>query len=364
MRVLIIDMCRIIGINLYETLKNIRDGKDRREGLPVIDSVDRIEIPNVFEFVSKEKSDLTDGNDVVVFVAGYDIINNYLDAVEDKILSDFAHKQIVTILSKCPSLTDERVIFRRLKQAFSGKFAMYCLPDVFGKWDDEDKPEGMINSLCICRNNASFKLKENIPSDFHACYIDDVIDSVLTSLRTRTTVPISEYGCNKSYILDFIDAAYSINETLLMPKLQINSFEKKLLSTFISYIGENHMSFNLRKASDERGSFTELLKCCGEGQSSINISNPKITKGEHWHHSKWEIFVVVKGKGLIQLRKIGTEQVYNFEVTGDKPEAVYMIPGYTHNLINCSDSEDMVTYIWANETFDPAKPDTYRECVN
>ena len=150
---------------------------------------------------------------------------------------------------------------------------------------------------------------------------------------------------------------------LLMPEIPYDSFEKKLYSTYLSYLPENAVKVPLKMNVDNRGSFTEILRTGNCGQFSVNISKPGIIKGQHWHNTKWEIFVVVAGHGLIQLRKIGSDEVIDFEVSGEKIEAVYMLPGYTHNIINLSETEDMVTLMWANESFDPSKPDTYGEIV-
>ena len=151
--------------------------------------------------------------------------------------------------------------------------------------------------------------------------------------------------------------------TLVMPEIPAGSFEKKLQSTYLSYLPKEKVSFPLQMNIDARGSFTELLKSDKCGQISVNISKPGITKGQHWHHTKWELFIVVSGRALIQQRRIGSDEILNFEVSGDRIEAVHMLPGYTHNIINLSDSEDLVTVMWANEPFDQARPDTYFEVV-
>ena len=149
-----------------------------------------------------------------------------------------------------------------------------------------------------------------------------------------------------------------------MPEIPNNSFAKKLYSTYLSYLPADKFKFELNMKEDERGSFTELIKTNNCGQFSVNISKPGITKGQHWHHSKWELFIVVKGKALIQERKIGSDEIVEFEVSGEKIEAIHMIPGYTHNIINLSDTEELVTLMWANEQFDNNRPDTYFEEVN
>ena len=152
-------------------------------------------------------------------------------------------------------------------------------------------------------------------------------------------------------------------QTLVVPEIPYNSFAKKLYSTYLSYLPKEKVSFELKMNCDARGSFTELLRSEKCGQVSVNISKPGITKGEHWHNTKWEFFIVVSGHGLIQQRRVGSDEVLNFEVSGEKIEAVHMLPGYTHNIINLSDTEDLVTVMWANEAFDPSKPDTYFDPV-
>jgi len=163
--------------------------------------------------------------------------------------------------------------------------------------------------------------------------------------------------------VDLLNKFHDQPNTLLMPEIPNNSFEKKLYSTYLSYLPKEKVSFPLKMNVDARGSFTELLKTVNCGQFSVNVSKPGITKGEHWHHSKWEFFIVVSGRALIQERKIGTDEVMEFEVSGDKIEAVHMLPGYTHNIINLSQTENLVTVMWANESFDPNHPDTFGEKV-
>ena len=163
--------------------------------------------------------------------------------------------------------------------------------------------------------------------------------------------------------MDLLKSFRSQPETLLLPCIQEGSFAKKLYSTYLTYLPKEKVAFPLKMNVDERGSFTELLKTTDCGQFSVNISKPGVTKGQHWHHSKWEFFIVVSGHGLIQERKIGTDEILEFEVSGDKIEAVHMLPGYTHNIINLSDTENLVTLMWANEIFDRDHPDTYSEKV-
>ena len=164
-------------------------------------------------------------------------------------------------------------------------------------------------------------------------------------------------------IVDLLDSFKAQTSSLVMPEIPNNSFAKKLYSTYLSYLPKEKVAFPLKMNEDARGSFTELLKTEKCGQFSVNISKPGITKGQHWHHTKWEFFIVVAGHGLIQQRKIGADEVLNFEVSGNKIEAVHMLPGYTHNIINLSETDNLVTVMWANEQFDPKHPDTFFEVV-
>ena len=164
-------------------------------------------------------------------------------------------------------------------------------------------------------------------------------------------------------IVELLHTFHDQPQTLIMPQIAPGSFEKKLYSMYLSYLPKEKVAFDLKMNCDDRGSFTELLKTVDHGQFSVNISKPGITKGQHWHNSKWEFFIVVSGHGLIQERKIGTDEVIEFEVSGDKIQAVHMLPGYTHNIINLSETENLVTVMWANEIFDPNHPDTFGEKV-
>ena len=195
----------------------------------------------------------------------------------------------------------------------------------------------------------------------HRCDYDGV-SAVPSETGKYCFVPVT-HRVTLGDIVDFLEKIKAQPESLIMPDIPAGSFEKKLYSTYLSYLPKEKVSFTLKMNTDDRGSFTELLKTMNNGQFSVNISKPGITKGQHWHHSKWEFFIVVSGKALIQERTIGTDEVLDFYVSGDKIEAVHMLPGYTHNIINLSDSENLVTLMWANEIFDPGKPDTFFEPV-
>jgi UDP-2-acetamido-2,6-beta-L-arabino-hexul-4-ose reductase len=245
---------------------------------------------------------------------------------------------------------------------------VYRLPNVFGKWC---RPNYNSAVATFCNNIANdLPIQVNDRSvNMTLVYIDDVVDELVRALKGEENrdgdfckVPVE----HKITLGEIVDLIYSFNEqqsTLVMPEIPFGSFEKKLYSTYLSYLPKEKVSFPLKMNVDNRGSFTELLKTEKCGQFSVNISKPGITKGQHWHNTKWEFFIVVAGKGLIEQRKIGSDEVLRFEVSGEKIEAVHMLPGYTHNIINLSDSENLVTVMWANEQFDPNKPDTFFEEV-
>ena len=195
----------------------------------------------------------------------------------------------------------------------------------------------------------------------HHCEFDG-IETVLKEDGRYCAVPVSHH-VTLGEIVDLLESYAAQPSTLMMPEIPEGSFAKKLYSTYLSYLPKEKVKFALKMNVDDRGSFTELLKTASCGQFSVNVSKPGITKGQHWHHTKWEFFMVVSGKGLIQLRRIDSDEVLNFEVSGEKIEAVHMLPGYTHNIINLSDTEDLVTLMWANEAFNPGRPDTYFEPV-
>jgi UDP-2-acetamido-2,6-beta-L-arabino-hexul-4-ose reductase len=217
--------------------------------------------------------------------------------------------------------------------------------------------------------------------ELELCYIDDLLDEMLCALADKPHrceyegvnpvekadgrycfVPVT-HKVTLGRMVELLESFRDQPKTLVMPKIPRHSLEKKLYSTYLSYLPQEKAAFELKMNVDARGSFTELLKTLDCGQFSVNISKPGITKGQHWHHSKWEFFIVVSGEALIQQRKLGTDEVLNFKVSGDKIQAVHMLPGYTHNIINLSDSKDLVTLMWANECFDPGKPDTFFEVV-
>ncbi len=260
----------------------------------------------------------------------------------------------------------EELLFRYAAET-GAKVLVYRFPNVFGKWC---RPNYNSAVATFCNNIANdLSIQVNDPSVvMHLVYIDDVVDELIAALSGNEhrlgnycEVPVV-HTISLGDIVDLLYSFESISEKLTVPDLS-DAFTKKLYSTYLSYLPKEKISYPLKMNIDERGSFTEIIRTPDRGQFSVNISKPGITKGQHWHHTKNEKFVVVSGHGLIQLRKIGTEEAINFEVSGDKIEVVEMIPGYTHNIINLSETEDLVTFMWANEAFDPDKPDTYFEKV-
>ncbi len=257
---------------------------------------------------------------------------------------------------------------------------VYRFPNLFGKWC---RPNYNSAVATFCNNIANdLPITVSDPAvELELLYIDDLMDEMLCALeghphrctfdgiKTVLTpdggycaAPVS-HRVTLGEIVRLLESFRDQPTTLTMPEIPYGSFAKKLYSTYLSYLPKEKISFPLKMNCDARGSFTELLRSDKCGQVSVNISKPGITKGQHWHHTKWEFFIVVAGHGLIQLRKIGSDEVLNFEVSGDRIEAVHMLPGYTHNIINLSDTEDLVTVMWANECFDPNKPDTFFEVV-
>ena len=247
------------------------------------------------------------------------------------------------------------------------KVLVYRFPNVFGKWC---RPNYNSAVATFCHNIAhGLPIRVNDPSVvMHLVYIDDVVDELVAALSGEEhrsgafcEVPVV-HEITLGGIVDLLYSFRDMQQDLEVPDFG-DAFTKKLYSTYLSYLPKEKFCYPLKMNVDNRGSFTEIIRTPDRGQFSVNISKPGITKGEHWHHTKNEKFVVVSGHGLVQLRKIGTDEVINFEVSGEKMEVVEMIPGYTHNIINLSDTEDLVTFMWANEAFNPERPDTYFEPV-
>ena len=271
-------------------------------------------------------------------------------------------------------------LFLKYGKENNSKVLVYRFANLFGKWC---RPNYNSVIATFCNNIANdLPIQVNDPNaELELVYIDDLVKEMLDAIEGKEHhcefdgvdaiadkngkycyVPIF-HKVKLGKIVELLELFKEQSKTLLMPDIPYNSFAKKLYSTYLSYLPKKKIKYELKMNVDDRGSFTELMKTANCGQFSVNISKPGITKGQHWHHSKWEFFMVVAGHGLIQERKINTDDVIEFEVSGEKIEAVHMLPGYTHNIINLSDTENLVTVMWANEQFDPNHPDTYFEEV-
>lgn len=381
MKILITGAKGFVGKNLAETLKNVKSGKDKTRSITV-DEIYEYDIDTDKGLLEKYTSDC----DFVCHLAGVNRPKTEEEFMEGnfgftsdllKLLKKNNNKAPVLITSSIQATLDnpygrskkagEDLIFEYGKEN-NVKTLVYRLPNVFGKWC---RPNYNSAVATFC-NNIANDLEITVNDRNHIMtlvYIDDVVDEIIRAIAGKETkdgkyskVPVE----HKITLGGIVDLLYSFKEqpkTLVMPEIPDNSFAKKLYSSYLSYLPKEKVSFPLKMNIDARGSFTELLKTEKCGQFSVNISKPGITKGQHWHHTKWEFFIVVSGKGLIEQRKIGTDEVLRFEVSGEKIEAVQMLPGYTHNIINLSDSENLVTVMWANEQFDSKHPDTFFEEV-
>lgn len=382
MKILVTGARGFVGRNLVSQLHNIRDGKARNYGIAgeelAIYEYDMDSDPAELDVYCKQA-------DFVFNLAG---VNRPKDASEFmKGNFGFASTLLDTLKkhgNTCPVMISsstqaaldnpygeskragEQLLFEYSRET-GAKVLVYRFPNVFGKWC---RPNYNSAVATFCNNIAhDLPIRVNDPSVvMHLVYIDDVVDELVSALSGREhrngdycEVPVV-HTITLGGIVELIRSFRQMPGTLSVPDLS-DAFTKKLYSTYLSYLPEERFSYPLKMNVDDRGSFTEIIRTSDRGQFSVNISKPGITKGQHWHHSKNEKFVVVSGHGLIQLRKIGTEEVVSFEVSGGRMEVVEMIPGYTHNIVNLSETEDLVTFMWCNECFDPARPDTYFEKV-
>ena len=398
MKILVTGARGFVGKNLCTALAAIRDGKDTTRNLTV---------DEIFEFDIDTDSGLLDGYcrdaDFVFNLAGvnrpkeqkefmegnFGFASTLLDALRRHgnncpvMLSSSIQATLIGRYAGSPygesKLAGEELFFS-YGQETGAKVLVYRFPNLFGKWC---RPNYNSAVATFCNNVANdLPIQVNDPAtELELLYIDDLVEEMLDALEGKAhrcdyngldPVPGENgrycYGpvthkVTLGQIVALLESFKAQPRTLLMPEIPAGSFAKKLYSTYLSYLPEREMKFPLKMNVDHRGSFTELIKTAGCGQFSVNISKPGITKGNHWHHSKWEQFIVVSGRGLIQMRKIGSDEVLDFYVSGEKIEAVQMLPGYTHNIINLSDTEDLVTLMWANEAFDPGHPDTVFEKV-
>ena len=399
MKILVTGAKGFVGKNLVENLKNIRDGKNRTRPNIVIDEIYEYDIDST----PAELDEYCRKADFVFNLAG---VNRPKDPGEFKAGNfGFASTLLDTLKkhgNKCPVMLSSSIqatlqgrfgtseyglskkagedLFFAYGEETGAKVLVYRFPNLVGKWVKPNYNSAVgtfcnniANDLPITVNDPSVELEMLFIDDLveemfdaleckeHHCEFDGV-NTVLTESGRYCAAPVT-HKATLGYIVECLHRFHDQPQTLVMPEIPDGSFEKKLYSMYLSYLPKEKVAFPLKMNVDARGSFTELLKTEKCGQVSVNISKPGITKGQHWHNSKWEFFIVVSGHGLIQERKIGSNEVLEFEVSGDKIEAVHMLPGYTHNIINLSDTEDLVTVMWANEQFDPNRPDTFGETV-
>ena len=382
MKVLVTGAHGFVGKNLCATLYNIAAGKDRSHGIDPAIEVYEYDVdtdPALLDAYCRDcdfvfhLAGVNRPRDPAEFMAGnFGFTSTLLDT-----LRRHGNTCPVMISSSIQAALDnpygqskragEELLFAYGAET-GADVLVYRLPNVFGKWCRPNY-NSAIATFC---HNVSHDLPIQVSDraiELTLVYIDDVVDELIRALKGEATrdgaycrVPV-EHKATLGEIVDFIYAFRDQPTTLMMPEIPKDSFAKKLYSTYLSYLPADKAIFDLKMNVDDRGSFTELLKTASNGQFSVNISKPGITKGQHWHHTKWEFFMVVSGTGRIEQRKIGTDEVLTFDVSGDRIQAVQMLPGYTHNIINLSDTQDLVTVMWANELFDPNKPDTFFEKV-
>lgn len=399
MNILITGAKGFVGKNLVANLQAIKDGKNRTRP--------NLTIGEIFEFdidTPKEKLDIfCQKADFVFNLAG---VNRPLDTKEFMQGNFGFASTLLDTLKKhkntCPVMLSSSVqatlagryagsdygkskqagedLFFNYSKETGSKVYVYRFPNLFGKWC---RPNYNSAVATFCHNIArDLPIKVNDRStELELLYIDDLIEEMLDALEgkahrcnyERLNVLPQENGqfcyapithkTTLGQIVDLLESFKTQPQTLIMPQIPANSFAKKLYSTYLSYLPAEKAKIALPMNIDERGSFTELVKTLGSGQFSVNISKPGITKGNHWHNTKWEMFIVVSGKARIEQRKIDSDEKLVFDVSGEKIEAVYMLPGYTHNIINLSSTEPLITLMWANELFDKEKPDTFFEPV-
>ena len=399
MKVLVTGAKGFVGKNLCASLKNIKEGKDKTRPNLVIDEIYEYDIDNSVN----ELDEFCKNADFVFNLAGVNRPQNQEEFMQGNF--GFASTLLDTLKkhgNKCPVMLSSSIqatligryaegeygkskkageeLFFDYEKDGGGKVLVYRFPNLFGKWC---RPNYNSVVATFCNNTANdLPITVTDPKiQLELLYIDDLVEEMLDLLegkghrcdydglfpveteKGRYCFVPTTHKVTLGEIVELLESFKAQPQTLMLPEIPSNSFAKKLYSTYLSYLPKEKVAFDLKMNVDDRGSFTELLKSEKCGQVSINISKPGITKGQHWHHSKWEFFIVVAGHGLIQQRKIGTDEVLNFEVGGNNIKAVHMLPGYTHNIINLSKTENLVTVMWANEQFDKNHPDTFFEIV-
>lgn len=399
MNILVTGAKGFVGKNLCAALKNIKDGKDKTRL--------SLSIGEIFEYdIDSSAAELDTycrQADFVFHLAGV----NRPKTQEEFMQGNFGFTSLLLDTLKkhhnaCPVMLSSSIQASLIGRYADGEYGkskkageellfeyaatcggqafVYRFPNLFGKWCRPNYNSAVATFCNNIANDLPITISDRAV-ELELLYIDDLVTEMLDLLEGRGhrcdydgLIPVPcETGrycyapvTHKVTLGEIVDLLYAFREqskTLIVPEIPNGSFAKKLYSTYLSYLPRDKAAFDLKMNVDDRGSFTELLKTDKCGQVSINISKPGITKGQHWHNTKWEFFIVVSGRGLIQQRRIGSDEVLNFEVSGDRIQAVHMLPGYTHNIINLSDNEDLVTVMWANEQFDPAHPDTFFEPV-
>ena len=399
MNILVTGAKGFVGRSLGEKLKCIRDGKNTTRPELKIDEIFEYDLESTKEqlFYYCERADfvfnLAGVNrplDVSEFMKGnFGFATDLLDELK-------RHKNTCPVMLASSvqatltgrfqnseygksKLAGEELFFKYGKDT-GAKVLVYRFPNLFGKWCRPNYNSAVATFCYNMANDLPLQINDR-NTELELLYIDDLVEGLLDALENKEKyceyegveaiekangkyayIPVTHKETLGS-IADTLESFKRQPETLIMPEIPAGSFAKKLYSTYLSYLPKEKVSFPLKMNTDNRGSFTELLKTVSCGQFSVNISKPGITKGEHWHNTKWEFFIVVSGKALIQERKIGTDEILEFYVSGEKIEAVHMLPGYTHNIINLSDTEDLITLMWANESFDKNRPDTFSEKV-
>ena len=399
MKILVTGAKGFVGKNLCAQLKNIRDGKAKCYGDVVVEEIFEYDIDSTAEELERycKEADFVFNlagvnrpQNTEEFMAGnFGFASTLLDTLEKYgntapvMLSSSIQATLAGRFGDSEYGRSKRAgeeLFFNYSVRTGARVLVYRFPNLFGKWC---RPNYNSAVATFCNNIANdLPITVNDRStELELLYIDDLVDEMIGALKGEEhhcefegvetvlcdngrycAVPTT-HKITLGEIVDLLESFKAQPQTLVVPEIPYNSFAKKLYSTYLSYLPKEKVSFELKMNCDARGSFTELLRSEKCGQVSVNISKPGITKGEHWHNTKWEFFIVVSGHGLIQQRRVGSDEVLNFEVSGEKIEAVHMLPGYTHNIINLSDTEDLVTVMWANEAFDPSKPDTYFEKV-
>ena len=397
MKILVTGAKGFVGKNLCENLKNIRDGKNRTTDL-VIDDVFEYDIDSTVE----QLNEYCKKADFVFNLAGVNRPKTQEEFMQGNF--GFATRLLDTLKkynNKCPVMLSSSVqatligrydgeygrskkageeLFFEYEKETGAKVLVYRFPNLFGKWCRPNYNSAVATFCNAFANDLPYTVNDR-SVELELLYVDDLVDEMLCALNGVAhrceydgLTPVPQDNGRYCYapithkvtlgeIVDLLETFKNQPQTLIVPEIPKGGFAKKLYSTYLSYLPKEKVAFPLKMNIDDRGSFTELIKTANCGQISVNISKPGITKGQHWHNTKWEFFIVVKGRALIQERKIGTDEIMEFEVSGDNIQAVHMLPGYTHNIINLSDTEELITVMWANETFDPNKPDTFGEKV-